>query len=640
METTQRHILLVEDNPGDAEIISEIITQAAGSRFKLYIRTRLADALRFLAQTPVDIVLLDLGLPDSKGLDALTTIKRSFSQIPVVVITGNENESIGLKAVKNGAQDYILKGMIPNHYLTQVIEYAIQRQDIEYQLKQSKEKYRTIVEHIGIGVALISNDRTVLEANEKMMQWFPRLKSEDPVFCHGAIQCLCEGDPEHTDCPVARTLSDGNTHKGTSRSGNVTYRILSSPIKDDAGTIKGAILLKEDITERLSIEAKLRQAQKMESLGTLAGGVAHDFNNILTAIQGFASLARYDTDKTESLIDDLNEILKASQRASELVRQILTFSRMTEFEKRPIRVDLIIREALKLLRSTLPSNIEIRNQVEKLTDMVVADPTQIHQIMMNLCTNAAHAMEEKGGTLSISLSRENLPLADSAAPAHLDPGPYLVLMVQDTGTGIPDHIMDSIFDPYFTTKGIGDGTGLGLSVVQGIVQDSGGEITASSTFGKGSCFSVFLPIAQDRSMDAAPPVSRDDRKGTGTLLVVDDEPSILKMINRMLKNEGYTIHTRSNGQDALAFLNGHPGETDLVISDMTMPQMTGLELAEKMREAGHKTPVIIMTGYSRMLTPENLEKYQIQAVIEKPLNPDKLARGITAALGSGSEETA
>lgn len=630
MQTTKK-ILLVEDNPGDAELIKTILHSDTNSGFSIHVEERLSSAVSFLSDNNVDIVLLDLGLPDSQGLGALIKIKQAFPHIPVIVITGNEDESVGVKAVQNGAQDYILKGLIPRHYLIQTIDYAIQRQESEFKLRQSEEKYRSIVENIGIGVALLDKDRKILETNNKLQQWFSALAEKKEQTCFQSIACMCNGSGKTEHCPVKKTLADGRTHKATLKNERRTYQLLSSPLNDKKSRAKGAILLIEDITDRVSIEKKLRQAQKMESLGTLAGGVAHDFNNILTAIKGFASLAAYDAADPDQLKDDLNEIIKASERASDLVRQILTFSRMAEFEKKPIRIDLIVKETLKLLRSTLPASIEIQSRVEKITDMVIADPTQIHQIMMNLGTNAAYAMEVQGGRLTVTLQKkaiENRINGDS----HLSKGPYLKLVVEDTGCGIPEDILDSIFDPYFTTKSMGDGTGLGLSVVQGIVRDTGGEIQVSSKINQGSSFSLFFPVAEKTAPLPVKKASIKHLNGNEHILVIDDEPPVLSIVERILEKFGYQIHMEPNGCDAMKYLEKNHKNTDLILSDMTMPKMTGLELSKKIKALDIDIPVIIMTGYSRLLSPEAVADSGIAAVVEKPIAPELFVQKIRETL--------
>ena len=634
----EKQILLIEDNPGDAELIRAILTQRGGHHFQVHVEERLADAQKFLDDNrhDIDIVLLDLGLPDSQGVTAIDEIRARFPFLPIVVITGNDDENIGVEAVKRGAQDYIFKSLIPEHYLNQIIEYAIHRQEYEYRLKQSEEKYRSIVENIGIGVAMINCDKTIIETNGRLNEWFPGLDPKAGQKCYQTLNCQCQGNPDDDRCPVKKTCCNGLPYRGISRKGNITYRLLSFPLKNGSGAVKGAVLLMEDISERLSVESRLRQAQKMESLGTLAGGVAHDFNNILTAIQGFTTLAKFQAKDDARLMADLSEIHKAAHRASDLVKQILTFSRMGASEKMPVRVDLIIKEVLKLLRPTLPSNIEIRNQVPTLRDKIVADPTQIHQIMMNLCSNAAHAMEQAGGTLDISLKILSEEEIRAEGLTTLPAGPHLKLVVKDTGIGISPELMESIFDPYFTTKGIGEGTGLGLSMVQGIVTDCGGDILVESAPGQGSCFSLYFPVAGEVKAPVEKEASTVNFHGKEAILLVDDEPSILKLGKRLLGRYGYKIHTAANGYDALSFLEQNANGIDLIVSDMTMPKMTGLDLATELASRSLGIPLILMTGYSRMLSSKKAERLDISAVVSKPLSEDNLIAPIRKILDSRS----
>ena len=390
----------------------------------------------------------------------------------------------------------------------------------------------------------------------------------------------------------------------------------------------------QDMSDRRRMERDLRQAQKMEAIGTLAGGIAHDFNNILSAIFGYAELAGMDIDDHEKLKDDLNEVSRAAERAKDLVKQILTFSRRTEFEKSPLQMSLIVKEALKLLRSSIPVSIEIIQNIQS-DAVVLADPTQIHQIIMNLCTNAYHAMRDTGGTLTLSLTEVEVDETSTALyPSGEATGSYLKLTVSDTGHGMDRDTMDSIFEPYFTTKDVDEGTGLGLAVVHGIVTQSNGIIRVESEPGKGTSFHIFMPVLRQKPNDA-PLVKADQmglQGGTGTIMFVDDEEAIRRLGRNILEKYGYQIRLFSNGYEAWQEYKNHPDHYDLIITDMTMPQMGGYELAENILRESPDMPIILCTGHNEKMNREKALAMGITEFILKPIEISELAHTVKTIL--------
>ncbi|MFH0729842.1 MAG: response regulator [Pseudomonadota bacterium] len=770
-------ILLVEDNPGDAYLIAEMLSDTAGAvHYELHQVPLLSETLAYLAGHDTDLVLLDLGLPDSDGINTVTTLRGASSDIPIVVLTGNDDQKTGIAALQAGAQDFLVKGKIPAFHLARVLQYAVERHrsakrlreseqflrsaldglsahivivdesgvilavnrawrefgakngaDIEKMspgnnylsvcdgaagmdadqaaafaagiravlagrealfemvypchspqkerwfhgrvtsfpadgparvvvahenitkqrlaqiaLLESKNKFHSIVDNIGIGVVLISPDMEVLEINQQIRNWFPETTGSPPLHCHDVF-CITNAIEACQDCPVKRTLADGKIHRAVRENQgdkqNRTYRIVTSPIHNEAGRIIAAVQLMEDVTETLSAEKKLRQAQKLESLGTLAGGIAHDFNNILSAILGFTELALYKARQSGALEDNLREIHRAGIRATELVRQILTFSRKTETTARhPLRIDSIIRETMKLLRATLPTTIEIRLSIEKNCDYIIADPTQIHQIMMNLCTNASHAMEPGGGVLSIKLEPVELYPRFTEKNPGLIAGPHLKLSVSDTGRGMTPQIMESIFDPYFTTKDLGEGTGLGLSLVLGIVRECGGDIFVESEPGRGTTFTLYFPSlkemdVRDRRSEEAPLSGGPER-----ILVVDDEPAIQKVLQRTLEQLGYSITVEQDGVRALALVQNTAEAFDLVLSDMTMPKMTGSQLAVQLKTLYPNLPFILCTGFSKLISEEKAAEMGINALLIKPVSMKTLSETVRRVLDEAKEK--
>ncbi len=388
-----------------------------------------------------------------------------------------------------------------------------------------------------------------------------------------------------------------------------------------------------DITERKKMEAQYRQSQKMEAIGTLAGGIAHDFNNILAAIMGYTELSIEDSARGISVQHNLDQILKSAIRARDLVRQILAFSRKDMEARAPLQVSPLIKEAIKLLRATLPATIDIRETISRQSGLINANPTQIHQVLMNLCTNAAHAMSENGGVLEIGLSSVFLAERQAADYHDLPEGAYVKVTVSDTGTGIDPHFIDRIFEPFFTTKEFGKGTGMGLAVAHGIVKSCGGDIWVRSNPGKGTTFDVLLPELTDAALEAAPeppPLLT----GTERILLVDDEKMLLDVGQSMLKSLGYQPTVMLSSKSALEWFQKDPDCFDLVITDMTMPHMTGDKLAEKLMHIRPGIPVIMATGYNEKISEEIVRALGIKALIMKPFNRREISQTIRSVLDS------
>jgi len=370
------------------------------------------------------------------------------------------------------------------------------------------------------------------------------------------------------------------------------------------------------------------QSQKKEAIGTLAGGIAHDFNNILSAIIGYIELARISTDPDSKTGYYLESMLKAGNRAVDLVRQILSISRQAEQKRKRVRIKELIEDVVRLLRATLPASIIIRDDIAVPVGMIEADPGQIHQVLMNLCTNAGHAMREKGGILTISLGQCHVDDKSPEKPSVLKPGDYVKLTVSDTGHGIPPHLVKRIFDPYYTTREKGTGTGLGLAVAQGIVQKHGGGITFTSEVGKGTSFHVFLPIVDYLDADNAIEECAPDPilpRGSEKILLVDDEESIIHTGREMLEFLGYTVTCCLKSPEALSLFTIDPGRFDLVITDMTMPRMNGDRLAKELIAVRPDIPIVICTGYNPQIDQNAAARIGVKAFMLKPLTFQQLA---------------
>jgi len=405
------------------------------------------------------------------------------------------------------------------------------------------------------------------------------------------------------------------------------------PYFQDDGSVVGIVENTRDSTSRKKLEEQLQQAQKMEAIGTLAGGIAHDFNNILGAIMGYTEMLALDIPDSVDLQRKVQQILKASDRAKELVHQILSFSRQHDQEKKPVQMHLIIKEALKLLKASLPSTIDIRQQISTKRSAVLANPTQIHQVLMNLCTNAHHAMRDTGGVLTVKLYTEEVS-ADLALQYDLAEGPYLVVAVVDTGHGMSVTTKERIFDPYFTTKKKGEGTGLGLSVIHGIMKAHDGTVVAESEVGRGSTFMAFFPITEDKE-DQVPRRAEPLPTGWERVMFVDDEPVLVEIGGQMLQHLGYTVVCVSDSAEALRIFQASPDEFDLVITDMTMPHMTGDVLARELLKIKPGLPIIMATGFSELTTEEKAKRAGITDFLMKPLVVRELAKVIRRVLDTG-----
>ncbi len=389
--------------------------------------------------------------------------------------------------------------------------------------------------------------------------------------------------------------------------------------------------------EKKKMEAQLRQAQKMEAIGTLAGGIAHDFNNILQSIILNTELSIFETASSDVKPYRMEEVLKASKRATDLVKQILTFSRQSEQELKPLNIGLVIKEVLKMLRSSLPSTIEIISDVSSSIDPVMADPTQIHQVVMNLCTNAAHAMKERGGTLMITLHHCELPDETSLLHPDLIPGPYMKIAISDTGCGMEGVILERIFDPFFTTKERGEGAGLGLAVVYGIVKELKGSITVESEPGKGSKFTILIPRIKKMLRDSAEEI-RPIPVGTETILIVDDEDALIDIQKNFFERLGYRVITRSNSIEALQEFMKDPEKIDIIITDQTMPKMTGMQLARECMSIRPDIPVILCTGFSELVSEEAAKSAGIREFAFKPLVIREIAEKVRSILDSDNDK--
>ena len=523
-----------------------------------------------------------------------------------------------------------------------IVTDITQRKQAEKDLQKSEVKFRLAFQNAPIGMALLNMDASFVQLNPALCRMLGYSESEllDMTFRDFTHPEDLEMEiPYYEKCVRGEIDSYRMDKRYVKKDGEIIWVNMTAVItKNRAGQPLYALAMVEDITEvrmaeenRQRLESQLRQAQKMEAIGTLAGGIAHDFNNILGAIIGYSEMAIYDTEKGSMVYHNMEQVLKAGHRAKDLVKQILAFSRKSEQDKKIILITPIINEVLKLLRASLPTTIEIRQQIEPSLGAIFADPTQIHQVMMNLGTNSAHAMENTGGLLDVSASNVDLDPDTAAQYTGLESGRYIRLVVSDTGHGIDSETLERIFDPYFTTKTKDKGTGMGLAVVHGIVKGHSGGIKVNSKPGRGTSFEILFPrtaseMQFDRvELNALP-------TGAEQILFIDDEETLIDLGRNMLTKLGYQVVARTSSLEAIEAFKANPDKFDLIISDMTMPNMTGDMLAEKITKIRSDIPIIICTGFSEQLSDAKLTALGIKGLLMKPLTIRELSRTVRKVL--------
>ena len=561
----------------------------------------------------------------TKGFDwEITTVDGSKRQVDasVSLITDKEGNRIGFRGI---------------------VRDMTHRKQAEKELRENEEKYKQLVNHAPAGIYEVDfSTGKLVSVNDVMCEYTGYTKNE--LLNMSALDFLTE-ESQTKLLDRMNKLSKGDKltgsveYKAKTKDGHEFWILINARyIYDKDGKAQRAMVVAHDISElkqaeqeKEMLEEQLQQAQKMEAIGTLAGGIAHDFNNILSIIIGYTELILMNGNVDEEVRQNLKEVFNASKHARDMVKQILAFSRQDKHERKPIQVAQVLKEAIKLLRASLPATILIEQHIEKNIGIIKADPTQIQQVIMNLCTNAAHAINEKDGVLKISLNNLTLDQTASAKIPDLKPGPYLKLSVSDTGHGIHPNTHEKIFVPYFTTKEKGEGTGLGLAVVQGIINSHGGAITVESEVGKGATFHVYIPtiqreVAMDEVESTALPMGHE------RILLVDDEQPLVEIGKQMLERLGYNVAARTSSIEALELFKAQPNRFDLVITDIVMPNMTGEKLAEKLMAIRADIPIILCTGYSEKFTRRQASDMGIQSFLMKPLVMRDLAGTVRQAL--------
>jgi PAS domain S-box-containing protein len=617
-------VLLVEDDEDDFIIARDLLTEIPNNDFDVTWINEYEDALNAMISNQFNIILLDYRLGAFNGIELLKAANKKGCRVPIILLTGQDDYEIDVAGMKSGASDYLVKSRVDAHSLERSIRYAIDRKQSESDLRQSEEKFRSLAESAIDGVVTTDSVGNIVYCNKSALKILDYDKLElvgqkvasvlPDLVKNSYIEDMQNNKGDDKDENISNTIETFGTQKGGKK---IPVEMSLSRWETRDGKFLTAFL--KDVTKRKALEQRVRQIQKMEAIGTLAGGIAHDFNNILGSIMGYTEMAMDDMLADSMTKNYMDNVIIACERAKELVSQILTFSRIDDQEKKPVQVDLVVKETLKLLRASIPATINIIQNIDTESSFVLGDTNQMHQLLLNLCTNASHAMQPKGkGWLYVNL-RDIIVDENSASKfPSLNPGKYIQLEVADTGHGIEKSIMSRIFDPFFTTKGVGEGTGMGLAVVHGIVKNLKGEITCESQIDKGTTFRVYIPCVENKVPKAQiqPKIAV---RGSERILFVDDEKSLVEIATTKLRELGYHVQGKTSSKEAMIEITDNLPNYDLIITDFSMPEITGIEIAKVIHKKRPELPMILCTGYSDAILEKQAKMLGIRALINKPV---------------------
>ena len=582
-QTELLRVLLVEDNVLDAKFITGLLRLPTAALQCQHV-TRLAEALDHLEKNSPDVILLDLNLEDSAGYDTFYRIRQAAFRAAILVLSGSDDEDLAIRTVREGAQDYLVKGTFDGRLLLRSIRYAIERKRSEEALRQSQATVRAIFENSVEGIVIFDDDGICLEANAAAgaLINLPRKELIGSRLCD-----FCEKGFEEVWVQLRASQSGRGqfwTHLKDGSRRLVDYSFTANVLPGQH------LALVRDITEQQDMEEQLRDSQKMEAVGRLAGGVAHDFNNILGIISGHAELLESSA-SSQVERSRAEKIISATEKAASLTRQLLAFGRKQVMTLKLLDLSSVLEGISSMVDCLVGAEIQINIQAAKNVGLVRADQSQMEQVIMNLTANAREAMPE-GGTLTITIDRYL-----SSDQPDLPPGEYIRLSISDTGAGISQEIQSRIFEPFFTTKK--NGSGLGLSTVYGIVKQSGGYITVHSEAQCGSTFSVYLPVINGSHPNPTPSESRSRSHVPGheTILLVDNEEDLRNATCEYLESCGYRVLTAGDGKEAIEICNRYAGSISLLISDIVMPKLNGRGLVDHVRKTRPGTSILIISGY-------------------------------------------
>lgn len=636
-------ILAVDDREDNLLIVRAIFDEHL-PEYRLITALGADVAREILNSEPIDGIICDVQMPGIDGIEFCRILRKNpqTALIPIVLVTAHSADTtVRIQGLEAGADDFLTKP-IDNLELVARIKVMVRIRRAE-ELRQSEERYRRLYEEknqLAIAIeqagecVMITDAAGVIRYVNPAFERISGFSRQEAIGKSPSLVKSGEHDGEFFR-QFWLTIASGKVWKGhfiNRRKNGEIYEVEAtvSPVRDEQGTIIQYVAVKRDVTHEVRMEKQLRQAQKMEAIGVLAGGIAHDFNNILGAILGYADITRMSLPEGGDEYQNLQKIILASRRAQDLIKQILAFSRQGDSTKTPLNWHLVIQETVQLLRASLPKTIEIRLDIDKKSGTVLADATQLHQIVMNLCTNAFHAMREAGGQLCITLRGVTIDAAFVRDHPRLRSGNWVRLTIRDSGVGIEPHVLEHVFDPYFTTKPVGEGTGLGLSVVLGIVTQLDGVVEIQSQPGKGTEVEVWLP-RQEGIAVVEKSVQKDIPRGSmERVLVVDDEPDIVAWACKALSRLGYEAEGNTDSMAALETLKRDPSRWQVIIIDQVMPGMPGPKLIEEIRKLRADLPIVAWSG-NQDLIPAGPGK-MVDLLLAKPVNVQELASGIRNVL--------
>jgi len=633
--TTPLDVLLIEDDEDDYVITRALLDKAQTIECDLDWVTTYEEGRDALLTDAYDACLVDYRLGSGSGLDLLEEVnERGGVQAPIILLTGQGDLEVDLSAMAAGAADYLSKDEIDAPLLERSIRYAVERKQAEQRIREQAQLLDTARD----AILAYDLDGQIVYWNkgaERLTGW-----SEDDILGERAHECLYDPDQQDKlqqchDTMMAEGEWTGELRMRTADGDECVVESRWTLVRDSSGAPKQVLVINTDITERKRLESQFLRSQRMESIGRLVGGIAHDLGNLLMPITLGVKVLRRRLDTSDEKTErTLSMIQKSAARGADMVEQVLAFARGVEGERVALDLGAVIEEVENITDETFPDDIAVEIRGPDDLRQVVGDATQIQQVLMNLSVNARDAMPE-GGTLTIETANVTFSEADAHRNIEAEPGPYVRIEVRDTGTGMPDDVADKIFEPFFSTKEEGEGTGLGLSTAYSIVKSHDGFIDVESEEGRGTAFSVYLPAATeaDRPSDDAAPNEWDDMEGAGgeRVLVVDDEEFILETTQQTLENAGYQVATASDAHEALEWVAEQEGAVDAVITDLRMPEMDGLRLIRILHSRHPGLPIVAVSGLADGRTEEALSA-GAHTFLAKPITAEKLQEALREAL--------
>lgn len=632
-------VLIVDDDIGTCETLSDIFEI---NHYQTLIAHNGKDSLALMKNEVVDVAMLDIRLPDIDGLDLLEKMKQISPTLIGVFITGHASIDYARRAIEKGANGFFVKPLIIEEILF-VINEALEKRSLALRYKETSAKLQNIIGASNDAIFAIDSNGMILQCNNAAEDIFGYSVVQLIQMNIGSLLGRENGEGKFDAVRFQLSCDKPEEVYGRTKNGDSLVLEISSGSYDEDGKSMFSLIIrdvsarKKHEEEKTILQNQLIQANKHEAIGTLAGGIAHDFNNILTAIIGFSQLVKNTLEAESSALKDIEQVLSAGHRAKDLVRQILAFSRKSGEEVQPVYAHLIIKEVLELLRSSIPKSIEIITKIDTKRAVVLINPIQFHQVIMNLCVNAYHAMSEIG-TLEVGVSTVLLSQEVEKKFKLVEGMEYLELVVKDTGRGMDHSTMARIFEPYFSTKPMEEGTGLGLSTAHGIIFEMGGAIDVKSKLGEGSIFTVYLPLIKEQISKHDASIDEDTATGKERILFIDDEMPIAELGKRILENYGYNVSSLSCSSMALKVFKENPSGFDLIITDNSMPEMTGTQLANEIYEIRPDVPVILVTGSADNINKNLLGSTGVKKILIKPVSIKELSETVRGVLDGETQE--